>query len=327
MQRRFLVAILVMITGAVYAQQESSYSLLADAVMELSEALASRVVDLEDGVVVHDFVDLKEETGDFGKYLSITLTTRLAGHPQVRVLERRGLDSIFEEGIFQRKDIVDPESVKEMGKLLGADAVIIGDYFDLGIYVDVGARVISMVTGELLVGARVSIKPDAAVGILLGKPVVPPPPDDPEPPLLDVPLRIAVWTDKQEYRVGESAVIYFNTNLDCYLTLVDFAADGSVFIIYPNRFSRSNRVQGGATYRIPGLNDGYDFRAALPVGVDRLKAVATLEPKEFTTTDFDWDEATFAEVRPEVATRGFEIIATTVKEEERGEAEVVFRIK
>ena len=48
MQRRFLVAILVMITGAVYAQQESSYSLLADAVMELSEALASRVVDLED---------------------------------------------------------------------------------------------------------------------------------------------------------------------------------------------------------------------------------------------------------------------------------------
>lgn len=62
-----------------------------------------------------------------------------------------------------------------------------------------------------------------------------------------------------------------------YLTLVLQSEDGTVSVLYPNRYARGGRIAAGATVRIP---EGSEFRftSRAPFGRDVVKALVTPEP-------------------------------------------------
>jgi len=83
---------------------------------------------------------------------------------------------------------------------------------------------------------------------------------------------------RARYKIGESVKIEFESEKDCYLTLIDIGTSGRVHIIMPNSLNIDNFVRGGRTILYP--EGSWDVAAIIqgPVGTERIKAFVTLDP-------------------------------------------------
>jgi len=92
--------------------------------------------------------------------------------------------------------------------------------------------------------------------------------------------RIDVWVDRGDwatYWPGDRLWVYFRVDRPCFVTIIDYATDGTVDVVYPNRWSGSNFVRPGRTYRVPESRR-YSLRIAGPGGVEKLVACAHQAP-------------------------------------------------
>jgi hypothetical protein len=92
--------------------------------------------------------------------------------------------------------------------------------------------------------------------------------------------RIDVWVDRGDggtYHPGDPLIVFFRVDRDCHVTIIDYAPDGRGDVIFPNRWSGSDFVQPGMTYRIPESRL-YSLRIAGPGGVETLYACAHEAP-------------------------------------------------
>jgi TolB-like protein len=86
------------------------------------------------------------------------LTTLLAGSKNITLIERGLMQKVMEELKLQASGAVDEETVKKLGKMLGADAVVTGTLNDLqdgGC--EVNARVVEAESGKILAAASASV--------------------------------------------------------------------------------------------------------------------------------------------------------------------------
>lgn len=90
------------------------------------------------------------------KGLAQMLISDLSGYGTVRLVERERLQEILEELDLPQSTRFDAATVAQVGKLLGAQYLVMGDYFDLMNSLRVDARVIEVKTGQILraLGAR-----------------------------------------------------------------------------------------------------------------------------------------------------------------------------
>lgn len=65
---------------------------------------------------------IEERTG----MMSDLLTDELVGLPHITVVERKHIDKVVGEMKFQAKPYTDPATAKSLGKMIGADCVIVG---------------------------------------------------------------------------------------------------------------------------------------------------------------------------------------------------------
>lgn len=92
--------------------------------------------------------------------------------------------------------------------------------------------------------------------------------------------RVDVWVDRGDwsvYQPGDLLGVYFRVDRPCYVTIVDYAPDGSVEMLFPNRWSGSNFVRPDRTYRIPESRL-YSLRIAGSGGEETLYACAHSAP-------------------------------------------------
>jgi TolB-like protein len=119
-------------------------------------------------IAVIEFVDLKGNVTDFGRYLSEELITRLYQTKKFKVIERQMLNKVITEQKLSLTGIIDPTSAQKLGKLLGVDAIASGSVSDLGKTLKVNARLISTETAEVFSVASVTLAKDDSVCTLLG---------------------------------------------------------------------------------------------------------------------------------------------------------------
>ena len=120
-------------------------------------------------IAVIDFSDLEGNVTEFGKYLSEELITRLFKTLRFEVVERRMLIKVIKEHKLSYTHFFDEESVKDIGKFLGVDAIASGSVSDLGGSVKVNARLIDTETGSIFAVAAVEFLKDEKVARLLEK--------------------------------------------------------------------------------------------------------------------------------------------------------------
>ncbi|MCL4510253.1 MAG: CsgG/HfaB family protein [Bacteroidetes bacterium] len=131
---------------------------------ELSQQIASEMTqNQKTTIAVVEFSDLQGNVTDFGRYLAEELVTRLFQTGKFKVIERQLLNKVVHEQKLSLTGLVDPNTAKQLGRILGVDAIVSGTITDLAQSLKVNARLISTETGEIFAVASVEIFKDESV--------------------------------------------------------------------------------------------------------------------------------------------------------------------
>lgn len=88
------------------------------------------------------------------------LSTTLASSRQIRVVERVQLDKILEEMQLGMTGLIDPSTAARVGKIVGAQYVVIGSFINLGRAIRMDAKVVNVETALIIPGATAWVKTD-----------------------------------------------------------------------------------------------------------------------------------------------------------------------
>lgn len=142
-------------------------------VSELSRQISDGLTENQKRTIaVVEFVDLKGNVTDFGRFLAEELITRLYQTKKFKVIERQLLNKVVTEQKLSLTGMIDQTSAQKLGKLLGVDAIASGTITDLGKSLRVNARLIDTTTGEIFAVASAEIVKDDVVAKLMGAPDV-----------------------------------------------------------------------------------------------------------------------------------------------------------
>lgn len=148
---------------------QSSPDELDRAIDVLAQQIVERLVESQKTKVgINEFLTLKGETNDLGKFLSEELSTRIINSRKTQVVERRLLQKVLAEQEMGASQLVDDETAAKIGKLLGADTLCTGTLTDLGSEIKVNARLINAETAEVYGAASVDLPKSRAVLALIG---------------------------------------------------------------------------------------------------------------------------------------------------------------
>jgi curli biogenesis system outer membrane secretion channel CsgG len=99
----------------------------------------------------------KNQTQEFLNLVAEFLTTSIAEKTKSKVVERLSLKPI-DELIEQRKEIFNKATAVEIGKMSGANAMVLGDCIDWGDEVELSARILNTEKGTAFRGAAGSVR-------------------------------------------------------------------------------------------------------------------------------------------------------------------------
>ncbi len=85
--------------------------------------------------------------------LTQMVVTDLAADPKLTIVERTRIQEILDELKLGHSGRVDPATSAKIGRLVGAEYLVLGTYFELGGTLRIDARVVRVETGEVVVGA------------------------------------------------------------------------------------------------------------------------------------------------------------------------------
>ncbi|MFH1367704.1 MAG: FlgO family outer membrane protein [Elusimicrobiota bacterium] len=109
-------------------------------------------------VAVIPFKNIDDQNQSKGIIISENLLTRIVKIRKLQVVERENLEAVLRELKIESSGIIDPETTKQIGKILGVDALIIGTIHRKDENtLTINARVVRTETGEVLVTSNVDI--------------------------------------------------------------------------------------------------------------------------------------------------------------------------
>lgn len=91
-------------------------------------------------------------------------------------------------------------------------------------------------------------------------------------------IELTLWSDKDEYKVGETVHFGFSSDKACYLILLDIGTSGKMTLLFPNKWHTHNKIEPGKEYAIPPEGGAFAYTVGGPMGTERIKALASLQP-------------------------------------------------
>lgn len=139
-------------------------------ISELSQQISKEMTDNnKKTIAIIEFSDLDGNVTNLGKYISEELITKLYLTKKFKVIERQLLNKIIAEQRLSLTGMIDPNSAKKLGKVLGVDAIVSGTLTDLAQSLKVNARMLNTETGEIFAVASVEIFKDESVTKLMSE--------------------------------------------------------------------------------------------------------------------------------------------------------------
>ena len=304
--------------GPALMDQEGGVELIIQS-LSASKEMKGKNIGVGDFVGIRGEVDLSSRA--IANKVEIELS-KVAPQNKFSVINRQNFYQLAQEWQLNLSGAVDSSTAKKVGSLLGIDVLITGNLSEAGDAMDIAAKGIDTETGKVLWGERVKVKKDKEQEkVLLAKKME-------TEPVREGEIKVELWSDRATYKTGETMTLYFKTNKDCYVTIVDAGTSGKVHILYPNRFSGGSKVLAGRVYSIPGKDDGYAITVLGPQGIEVVRAIATLTPLAVTEVDFSKERGVFKKVdQPAALTRDLNIVAKETTPSSRGEGLIRIEIK
>lgn len=106
-------------------------------------------------IAVSDFVGKPVE---IGQEIAETLGTDLAKSERITLVERAQLGQALRELRLQSTGLTEPAQARKVGKLVGADAIIVGSFYVRGNQIVINARVVDVRTGKVMAGRAENVQ-------------------------------------------------------------------------------------------------------------------------------------------------------------------------
>jgi len=117
----------------------------------------------EDGTI--NMTNYKSAGKDGGRVVANLLASELSTLDNFKMIERSEIAKLLDEQALQQSGIVDPNKAKEIGKMAGADAIILGELTDYIIWENISGggstisfsiRMIDLQSGQVIMNAAIS---------------------------------------------------------------------------------------------------------------------------------------------------------------------------
>lgn len=82
---------------------------------------------------------------------------------------------------------------------------------------------------------------------------------------------------EKNHHIGDKVNLYFKSEQDCYLTLLNYGTSGKLTVLFPNSLFKDNFIKANTIYAIPGRDYPFDYIISGPSGIERIKAIAVIE--------------------------------------------------
>ena len=105
------------------------------------------------------------EMGMLRKGIAQMLISDLSFNERYQIVERDRLQALVDELELNQTTKIDPETANKMGKLLGAQYIVMGGYFDLFGSLRIDARVVEVETGKIVRSVGGAASPEAFLSI------------------------------------------------------------------------------------------------------------------------------------------------------------------
>jgi len=106
-------------------------------------------------IAVSDFVG---KPAEIGQEIAETLGTDLAKSERITLVERSQLGQALRELRLQSTGLTEPAQARKVGKLVGADAIIVGSFYLRGNQIVINARVVDVRTGKVMAGRAENVQ-------------------------------------------------------------------------------------------------------------------------------------------------------------------------
>lgn len=183
MKKALLLVICVLVSGCSGNAKRKSlpdafggdpYESLAERLSEAHDRVANRKV----AVLPFSYTDKRES--DDGVVVSERLLTRIIQERKLEAVERNLLEKVMGELKLQYSGAVDETSIKNLGKVLGVDAVVTGTIMrQADGRIEINARLIKAETAVILAAAVALVPCDWETGVMPAAMEAAPAPEDP----------------------------------------------------------------------------------------------------------------------------------------------------
>ncbi len=101
-------------------------------------------------IAVLEFPSIDGETSDEGRLLAERMISNIVTEGSISVIERNSIDRILEEQKLQASGVIDSSTAKEIGMVLGVDAILMGTVVVLENKSEVQVRLVKVQTGLIV---------------------------------------------------------------------------------------------------------------------------------------------------------------------------------
>jgi TolB-like protein len=140
-------------------------------IKELSAAISADIVRAgKKTIAVADFLDLQGNVNELGRFIAEELAVELTASAKgFEVIDRTHLKTILAEHKLSMTGLVDPNTVKRLGQIIGADAIVTGSVTPFGDSIRVSCKVIATDTARVIAAAKIDIPKTKAIEELLAR--------------------------------------------------------------------------------------------------------------------------------------------------------------
>lgn len=228
------------------------------------------------------------------------LITALKQAGRFEIVEQSKLDAVLDELKRGQSGLVDSETAAQIGQLIGAQYLIVGETNRTEAGLEAAYRVVHVETSLIVAADRASGKSDDVLqrlqasllrqlDLYLGL-------DNP-----DSPYTVLLKLPEGPLKVGDTLTIKFkvishrpSAPKRVYIQLYSINAKGVMTLIYPNRFSGFSPIEVDREYEFPSEKDDFEWELVPPTGMESIQAVVTTEPSDLFQT-FTKARSTFPE--------------------------------
>jgi|GEM_PF-2065490 TolB-like protein len=199
---------------------------------ELKELSANMISKIEQSgkksIAVTDFTGLQGDVTELGRFIAEELSIELMNNvKKFEIIDRNHLKSIMKEHKFAMSGLVDPKTIKEVGKIVGVDAIITGSVVPFGDNIKVTCKVIATDTARVISAGKINIAKTKAIDELLAK---------------EIGDGVKSKSESNAHKIPEGSKNVQNNNLKTDKSKFILNADDAIIELLPIRLERQSSL-------------------------------------------------------------------------------------